>query len=149
MASTVVNTNGNHTGALIAFSLALVCALGCAEKKLSDPVAFCHRHSVHEDHAALLETECFATLDACADSSRQWAQTSISQDCKPHRGSLWCLDHGLTGGTSRRDVLCSISQDDCLSSRSTFFEFLGRSVGDEQRGKLVGECRKSDSFPAP
>ncbi len=133
----------------IVFSLALICTLGCAEKKLSDPVAFCHRHSVHQDHAAIIETACLATLDACADSSRQWAQTSISYDCEPHRGSLWCFDHGVTGGTSHRDVLCSIRQDDCLSSRTSFFEFMGGGGDDQRVDKLVGECRKSDSFPAP
>ena len=140
----------SRTRAALAVNLALLCMLGCADKKLSEPTAFCHRFSENPDNAAILSTTCFRTTDACEESSRQWDKMGKSLGCKPHRSSLWCFDNALFREKDR-DVSCMVSEDDCLGHRKSLVDFYSKGFeeGDQRAHELAGECRKTDSYPEP
>jgi hypothetical protein len=150
MSYALANTDWKRVSAtVVALGLALLCSWGCAEKEASEPIAFCHRHSLDPEHAATVETVCFATSDSCAESTRQWAKAYISQPCEPQSGSIWCFHDDLTG--AREVASCTISQDDCEGSRSFLVKFYAMGFdGDEKPlNQRVGACQKMNSFPAP
>ena len=140
----------SRTRAALGVNLALLCTLGCADKNLSEPIAFCHRYSDNPDNAAILSTTCFSTTAECEESNRQWDKTGKSLGCKPHRSSLWCFENTRFQGKAR-DMSCAATEDDCLDHRKFLVDFyaMGFEEGDPRANEVAGPCRKTDSFPEP